>query len=563
MKKKKFFLKYNLPIRSRIISGIILYIYAVTHLMNHALGLISLEVLEQGRLVFLAFWRFPGIEWVVPLALIVHLIFAAQAFFVKSSLRSFTKYQWIQYVTGFLVPLILIIHFISTRVMHDVFHVDDNYRVFLWPYVQNPLEGLGLFLLLVLTMIHGSLGIYYYLYLKSWFLKFKQGFIIFSVILPLLAIGGMIAAIKEIHFREQLTPGWIQSLLVEANPLGIDIEEQENVMGRSEVADYLVLVLLVFLGRLIYLMIKDRQRTIQVRYSDGQSSKIYKGASILDASNYAQIPHAQICHAHGRCSTCRVLVYDGEENLPPPDNDEQKVLNKIKAPPHVRLACQAKPIGNIDVNLLFPPDINVIEGIKRQKQFLGKEKELVILFADIRGFTAFSENRFPYDVVSILNQYFKATGTVIEQNHGYLDKFIGDGTMAIFGIDDGLKAGCRNAIKTAQQMSLEVEKINDLFRNDLETPIQIGIGIHCGKAIIGELGYKHTLHLTAIGDTVNTASRLESYTKDYQCQMIISDPVAENSGYDFSRFPSHDLEVRGRKQSLHIWSISKLQDITI
>src|SRR5690606_12379662 len=110
----------------------------------------------------------------------------------------------------------------------------------------------------------------------------------------------------------------------------------------------------------------------------------------------------------------------------------------------------------------------------------------------------------PYDVVFVINQYFGAMGRAIESSGGRLDKFIGDGVMALFGVERGLEAGCRDAVAAARAMAEALRQLNQHLRHDLREPLRMGIGIHAGPAIVGEMGYRAATSLTAIGDAVNT-----------------------------------------------------------
>ena len=177
------------------------------------------------------------------------------------------------------------------------------------------------------------------------------------------------------------------------------------------------------------------------------------------------------------------------------------------------------------------------------------------MFTDLRAFTKMSEKKLPYDVVFILNQYFKLMGEIIENHGGYLDKFIGDGTMALFGIEEGPKEGSRNAIMAASQMNVELKKLNERLIHDLPFPLKMGIGIHSGDVIFGKMGYKHAKNLTAVGDAVNTASRLESLTKEFKCQLIISKYTYELSDYQFNTIEEDSVKIIGRDEMLDVVKI--------
>ncbi len=176
----------------------------------------------------------------------------------------------------------------------------------------------------------------------------------------------------------------------------------------------------------------------------------------------------------------------------------------------MRLACQLRPTGDIKVTPLLPPFATARDGFARPGYLQGGELEIAILFADLRAFTRLAETRLPYDVVFVLNRYFAAMGRAVEEAGGHLDKFIGDGVMALFGIGSDPATGCREALHAARLMSEHLVELNAALENDLGEPLRIGIGLHFGPTIVGEMGYSKAVSLTAVGDAVNTASRLES-----------------------------------------------------
>jgi adenylate cyclase len=175
-----------------------------------------------------------------------------------------------------------------------------------------------------------------------------------------------------------------------------------------------------------------------------------------------------------------------------------------------------------------------------------------VLFADLRAFTQLAEHRLPYDVVFLLNRYFRAMGIAVEAAGGQIDKFIGDGVMALFGVGGRPTDGCRRALVAARAMAEALHELNRSLASDINEPLRIGIGIHAGPAIVGEMGYGRATSVTAVGDTVNTASRLETLTKDYGCQLVISDAVADYAGLDVAAFARHEIAIRGRKDALAI-----------
>ena len=179
-----------------------------------------------------------------------------------------------------------------------------------------------------------------------------------------------------------------------------------------------------------------------------------------------------------------------------------------RAPPNVRLACQTRPTHPVQVIPLLTQGSSR-DSHARAGYLQGREQEIAILFADLRAFTKLAHQRLPYDTVFLLNRYFRAMGMAVDAAGGHLDKFIGDGVMALFGIGGSREDACRRALGAARQMSINLQELNRSLAPELKEPLRIGIGIHAGPAIVGEMGYARATTLTAIGDTVNTASRLE------------------------------------------------------
>ena len=222
----------------------------------------------------------------------------------------------------------------------------------------------------------------------------------------------------------------------------------------------------------------------------------------------------------------------------------------------MRLACQIRPTKSLEVTPLLPPTATPREAFARPDHTHGSDQVIAVLFADLRSFTQFSEKRLPYDVVFVLNRYFQAMGMAIADAGGHLDKFIGDGVMALFGTGGDPANGARAAMNAGRNMALKLQELNETLKHDLDTPLRIGIGIHAGHAIIGEMGYERATSLTAIGDTVNTASRLESMTKELKVQLVVSEALLTLGEIDLTEYPRHEISIRGREEMLAVRAIA-------
>jgi adenylate cyclase len=335
------------------------------------------------------------------------------------------------------------------------------------------------------------------------------------------------------------------------------LEEITRILTRS----FLGAVAAVLLARLLRRAWQRRRGLVRIGYPDGRFVEVMPGTSVLEASRLAGIPHAHVCGGRGRCSTCRVRVRGEACNIDPPGEEELRVLRRIGATPNIRLACQLRPRGAVEVTPLLPPFAHAADGRRRVDFAQGSEREIAILFADIRGFTGLAEGRLPYDVVFVLNRYFSAMGRAVEAAGGHVDKFIGDGVMALFGIESGTQAACRGALAAARLMSDQLAELNNSLQDELDQPLRIGIGIHVGPTIVGEMGYGSAVAITAIGDAVNTASRLESLTKTYDCELVVSDETVVHAGLDLSAFPRHEIEIRGRREVLAVRTLARAAEL--
>ncbi len=200
---------------------------------------------------------------------------------------------------------------------------------------------------------------------------------------------------------------------------------------------------------------------------------IQSGTTVLEASRSAGIPHASVCGGRGRCSTCRIKILKGAAQLPAASDDEKRVLARVGAAPDTRLACQLRPVAPVTVAPLLPSQAGPHQAHARGDYHSGRELEIAVLFADLRGFTQLSERRLPYDVVFLLNRYFKAMGEAVSGAGGHLDKFIGDGVMALFGIKSGIEGddgrlACTQALEAARRMSVNLEELNRHLQADLQ-----------------------------------------------------------------------------------------------
>ena len=225
-------------------------------------------------------------------------------------------------------------------------------------------------------------------------------------------------------------------------------------------------------------------------------------------------------------------------------------VETIKA--HKRLAREEVARANYS---RFMPEYVVKQLLDNPDSFkLGGTNQIItVLFADIRGFTAFSEREKPEKVVGLLNRYFSAMSEIIFAHGGTLDKYLGDGLMALFGAPNATPKDAENAVQTAVAMQERLISLNQELITEGFAPIKIGIGLHTGEATIGYIGSDQRSEYTAIGDTVNLAARLESNTGGGQ--ILVSEATAERCGNLFSFAPREPLNVKNRLQPVTLFEV--------
>ncbi len=278
---------------------------------------------------------------------------------------------------------------------------------------------------------------------------------------------------------------------------------------------------------------------------------------ILQASLAGGIDHTHVCGGRARCSTCRVIVTDGVEHCRPRNEIESRLASIKGFSEDVRLACQTTVEDDVTLRRLVLDDEDIANAINEGRGNIndaGHEIEATILFSDIRSFTSFSEKSLPYDIVHILNRYFDAIGGMIDINNGYIDKYMGDGIMAIFGLDETSNENpAYQAVKAACDMAEALKEFNDYLKSRFDHEFRIGIGVHTGKVIVGNLGYRKKKEFTAIGDTVNTASRIESLNKETGSSILVSQETFNLVRNDFKWKKKYRSKVKGKTEPVTVY----------
>ena len=183
-----------------------------------------------------------------------------------------------------------------------------------------------------------------------------------------------------------------------------------------------------------------------------------------------------------------------------------------------------------------------------------ESKNVCVMFLDIRDFTRFAEKRSPEEVVQYLESLFEFMIEIVNRHHGIINKFLGDGFMAVFGapLSDG--KDCANALEAAQEI---LARVHQEVRSGAILPTTVGIGLHAGEAVTGSIGSELRREYTVIGDVVNLAARIEKLNKDFDSQLLISEMVWQAVNADDGKaVPMGQVQVRGREQAIQVYQLA-------
>ncbi|MEP6711370.1 MAG: adenylate/guanylate cyclase domain-containing protein [Ferruginibacter sp.] len=295
---------------------------------------------------------------------------------------------------------------------------------------------------------------------------------------------------------------------------------------------------------------------MEIEFAGEKIIEIIKGQSVLDASLSAGIPHFHACGGKGRCSTCRILILEGLENLSPINRREALLRNKIPFPNKVRLACQTTlNQGPVKIERIIKDEIDFslfleANNLKAGNRQLGEEKELVLFFLDIRNFTPFVETYLPFDVIHIIRRLFFIFHKVINDHKGEIIETAGDGFYVVFGLTTNTHKAADNALSASQLIIKELKEFNETYLNEyFFIDFEVGIGIHLGKVIVGNIKIGDENNASVMGLAVNIASRLQTSTRELNNNVVVSEALLRHSSYT-ANTQTKEINLKGIHHSI-------------
>lgn len=522
----------------RFASGMVLLFFATTHFLNHAAGIAgvaAMEVAQEWR-----YWLWHSWAGTVALygSLLVHPFFALVRVAQRRTFKMPAR-EMLQIALGLAIPLFLIDHIVGTRVMGSFFHLDESYHAVLrrlWPGL-----AVSQTILLLLVWVHGIIGLHFTLRSRDGYQRWRDPFLLLAILIPILALIGFAVGGREAD--QMVMPPEVSS---DAQIVMFN----QNVTWAKTVFYGLVGCFIAFVA--IREIRVRTTRQITVRFVGHGVRKLAPGLTVLEMFRRFGIPHAALCGGRARCATCRVLVLDGGDALPPPGVNEAKLLRRIAAPERVRLACQIRPREDVQVQILLASRLSATTPGQIEPDTSIAKRGLTVVVADLRAFSALSARQLPQELIGLLNRFFDEMAQAIAAHGGRIDAFYGDGFMAVFGLEGTPARSAQTAIAAAGDIVRAVEALNREFGAALPLPLRIGIGIHSGQAITGaveneSLGRRDI----TVGETVAVAAQLELATRRVLADILVSEDTIRASGRSYRGTTPLKITIRGREKPLN------------
>ncbi|RTE90946.1 adenylate/guanylate cyclase domain-containing protein [Bradyrhizobium sp. LVM 105] len=545
----------------RLVCGVILFCYVISHFLNHALGNISVEAMEAGVTYHTLFWQFLPVTLVFYTAALTHMGLGIYALYQRRQFR-WRTIEPLQLALGLSIPALVMGHVVGVRLGYTLYDHQKLYPQELYLFfVAAPGRLWQMTILLVIAWVHGCIGIYFWLRLKPFFTRAAPYLLAAAVLIPTLSLLGIYQGGRNVAFEADDREWRAQNLTRRQVGTTAEAATLDRITGGFTIA-YFGLLGLALAARGVRAWRERRGGMVALSYGNGKTVRVPKGLSVLEASLRHNLPHASVCGGRARCSTCRIRIIGDHATLPEPSQREAFVLTRVGTnDPSIRLACQLRPTSDLSFFQLFTPQTSAATAHASAPASIGQERYLVSLFVDMRGSTQLAEKRLPFDTVFIVNRFLGAVSQAVIENGGQPNQFVGDGMLALFGLTADPQTACRQALKAASGIATQIDELNQLLSHDLRQPIRFGIGIHGGEVIIGDIGYRDHIVFTALGDAVNVAARLQDMTKTLACEAIVSDEIRRSAGLADDALPHQEVAIRGRDEPMAVRVVADAREL--
>jgi adenylate cyclase len=545
----------------RLVTGVVLLAYLVSHFLNHALGNVSMQALAIGVHFHMLFWQFPPVGMLFYASCLVHTGLGLWALYERRQFR-WKAIEPLQLALGLSIPAMVVAHIVGVRLGQALYGHEKLYpQVFFAYWISAPYKAWLLSAVMIVSWVHACIGLHFWLRMKPFYQKAAPYLLAAAVLIPTLSLLGLYQGERIVMDADSLE--WRQENLTRRAMGTRDQAQVLDSVTEYLLIGYLGLIGLALLARGARAIHERRGGMINLSYGNGRTVRVPRGLSVLEASLRNNVPHASVCGGRARCSTCRIRIIGDCSALPEPSQREAFVLGRVgSTDPSIRLACQLRPDNDLSFFQLFLPHTISASAHASNPTRIGQERYLVSMFVDMRGSTKLAEKRLPFDTVFIVNRFLGAVSQAVIESGGRPNQFVGDGMLALFGLSVSRQEACRQALRAAALIAANVDELNKFLAHDLREPIRFGIGIHGGEVIVGDIGYRDHMVFTALGDAVNVAARLQDMTKSLACEAVISDEVRVTAGVDADALPQQQVEIRGRNEPMIVRTVADTRTLT-
>jgi adenylate cyclase len=526
----------------RLATGLVLFSYVALHLVNHSLGLVSVEFAERGLELALRVWHgVPGTALLYGAACI-HLALAFESLYGRRTLRM-APLDLIRIVLGLGIPTLLIGHAVSTRVAWELYHQSPQYSRVVWSLWATDGQGRQL-ALLVPGWLHGCFGIHLAFSGRPLYRRLHRPLFAVALLLPVLGGLGFLAMGKELA-ADLSSRGHLDA------SLDLPFGAGPALLGLREtlLAVYFSACAVVFLARATRSWSERRSNVlVSIQYPQ-RTIHVPRGWTVLEASRSHHLPHVSICGGRARCSTCRVRVISGEERCPLPGPAEAATLARIRAQEGVRLACQLRPQGNVRVIPLLGPGQQPVEDGHSLRTV---EQDVVLVCVDWRNRDALSHSMLPQDLVFLSRRFHDTVSPEAREEGGVECDRCANASTVVFGVGIDLRLACRHALSAAHDVEQALSDLSDRWNVEFGVTADFAICVHLGNAAIGNTGSTSARGFTAAGPAVEAARRLRAAAATKGTRIVVSVDVLRQGGVHPAALESLDLQEMDGAKGLRV-----------
>jgi adenylate cyclase len=500
----------------RLASGLVMLAYLATHLTNHAIGLVSLDVAEEGLIVSAQFWSSREGTILLYSAFAVHFLLAFWAIYERRTFR-LPPLELLRIGLGLWLPVLLMGHFTATRLEFELLDSSPTYgRIVAELWASNSeWRQIGL---LAPGWLHGCLGLHFAFRHRRWWQHMQLPLFAVALLLPVLSALGFITMGRDIARRGAEQPAEVAEPM-SAEALATRAKMQKWLDGL--IWGYIGLVGATFAARGVRLIVERHRRGLITITYPGRKVQVPRGWSVLEASRAFHLAHASSCGGRARCSTCRVRVIGGADACPEPGAEERATLRRIAADSDIRLACQLRPNGDVAVSPLVLSERPIY---RAQPPVIENERDAVLLFCDFSNSKALAREHLAHDVLFAFKRYAESACHAIRRAGGTICYVEHDSIFALFGLSGGLDLACRAALSASAEIERSLRDINDRLGEEWGCRAEISVSVHTGRVALSKLGQTAEL-IIAAGDAVEVAAEIRKNAKAHGKAYAISDRV--------------------------------------